>query len=174
MTPDQAKATLEFLLGTVEQESGAMQRVLAAVPAGQEEYCPDAKCMKALDLAWHIASSEIMFLTAAARGTFEGAGDGKRPDSIRTGADVAAWYKEELPKAVAQLRALTPEQCLAELNFHNIWKMPAYAWPQVGLTHSIHHRGQLSAYLRPMGAKVPSIYGPSADVSLEEALGAAR
>jgi uncharacterized damage-inducible protein DinB len=34
---------------------------------------------------------------------------------------------------------------------------------QLGVSHSIHHRGQLSTYLRPMGAKVPSIYGESYD-----------
>jgi uncharacterized damage-inducible protein DinB len=35
-------------------------------------------------------------------------------------------------------------------------------------SHSVHHRGQLSAYLRPMGAKVPGIYGPSGDTDIPE------
>jgi uncharacterized damage-inducible protein DinB len=39
----------------------------------------------------------------------------------------------------------------------------------MSLKHGIHHRGQLSAYLRPMGAKVPSIYGPSADEKTQSA-----
>jgi uncharacterized damage-inducible protein DinB len=56
-----------------------------------------------------------------------------------------------------------------EINFHNIWTMPAFAWAQLSLTHGIHHRGQLSSYLRAMGGKVPSIYGPSADTPLEAA-----
>jgi uncharacterized damage-inducible protein DinB len=43
------------------------------------------------------------------------------------------------------------------------FKLPALSYVTFAVNHSIHHRGQLSAYLRPMGAKVPSIYGPSAD-----------
>jgi uncharacterized damage-inducible protein DinB len=41
--------------------------------------------------------------------------------------------------------------------------LPAYVYLSFVQNHSVHHRGQLSAYLRPMGGKVPSIYGPSAD-----------
>ena len=53
-------------------------------------------------------------------------------------------FKAEKPKFVRVLRAV-PEM---------LWGF---------LFDAIHHRGQLSSYLRPMGAKVPSIYGPSAD-----------
>ena len=42
-----------------------------------------------------------------------------------------------------------------------MFQLPAVAYVQFNLFHSIHHRGQLSTYLRPMGAKVPSIYGES-------------
>jgi uncharacterized damage-inducible protein DinB len=42
-------------------------------------------------------------------------------------------------------------------------QIAGYSVLQLMLKHSVHHRGQLSAYLRPMGAAVPSIYGPSAD-----------
>ena len=50
--------------------------------------------------------------------------------------------------------------------FHNgalVLEQPAGAFLWFVLFDSIHHRGQLAAYLRPMGGKVPSIYGPSAD-----------
>ena len=42
-------------------------------------------------------------------------------------------------------------------------KMPAVTFLSLNVRHSVHHRGQLSSYLRPMGAKVPGIYGPSGD-----------
>ncbi|MGA3241300.1 MAG: DinB family protein [Bryobacteraceae bacterium] len=45
------------------------------------------------------------------------------------------------------------------------------AYLNIGLKHTVHHRGQLSSYLRPMGAKVPSIYGPSADEPRKAAAG---
>jgi Uncharacterized protein conserved in bacteria len=49
------------------------------------------------------------------------------------------------------------------VDFRGLFKFPAVNFLQVGLNHSIHHRGQLTMYLRPMGAKVPSIYGESYD-----------
>jgi len=50
-----------------------------------------------------------------------------------------------------------------------MWTQPAVTYLSLDMSHGIHHRGQLSAYLRPMGAKVPSIYGPSADEPLQAA-----
>jgi uncharacterized damage-inducible protein DinB len=41
--------------------------------------------------------------------------------------------------------------------------MPGIVYLSLIIKHSVHHRGQLSTYLRPMGGKVPGIYGPSAD-----------
>jgi uncharacterized damage-inducible protein DinB len=50
-----------------------------------------------------------------------------------------------------------------EVDFFGVVKMPAAALLSVAMNHGVHHRGQLAAYLRPMGSKVPSIYGGSAD-----------
>jgi uncharacterized damage-inducible protein DinB len=49
------------------------------------------------------------------------------------------------------------------IDFYGIRQIPALGFVQLGIIHTIHHRGQLSTYLRPMGAKVPSIYGESYD-----------
>jgi uncharacterized damage-inducible protein DinB len=49
------------------------------------------------------------------------------------------------------------------IDFRGIFSLPAYAYLQSGISHTIHHRGQLTTYLRPMGARVPSIYGESYD-----------
>ena len=51
------------------------------------------------------------------------------------------------------------------VDFRGILKFPAVVFLRIGLHHAIHHRGQLSMYLRPMGAAVPSIYGESFDAS---------
>jgi hypothetical protein len=58
------------------------------------------------------------------------------------------------------------EQLLKIVDFRGLFQFPAVVYIQVGMNHSIHHRGQLSMYLRPMGAKVPSIYGESYDARL--------
>ena len=48
-----------------------------------------------------------------------------------------------------------------------MFNFPAVAYLNFMLSHTIHHRGQLAAWLRPMGGKVPSIYGGSADEPFE-------
>jgi uncharacterized damage-inducible protein DinB len=50
-----------------------------------------------------------------------------------------------------------------EVDFFGMMKLPAVALLGIMIKHSIHHRGQLSTYLRAMGGKVPGIYGPSGD-----------
>ena len=77
------------------------------------------------------------------------------------------WYSAELAKHVERLRGLTGEQLIKRIDFRGIFQFPAVAYVQIALHHSIHHRGQLSMYLRPMGAKVPSIYGESYDAREE-------
>jgi uncharacterized damage-inducible protein DinB len=63
----------------------------------------------------------------------------------------------------ADFRPDTIDQLTRIIDFRGLFQLPAVVFVQVGLNHSIHHRGQLSMYLRPMGAKVPSIYGESYD-----------
>jgi uncharacterized damage-inducible protein DinB len=58
---------------------------------------------------------------------------------------------------------MTPQQLATPVNFLSLFTFPAFVYLGLVNNHSIHHRGQLSTYLRPMGSKVPSIYGGSAD-----------
>jgi uncharacterized damage-inducible protein DinB len=92
MQPEQALTVLNFLIQSAENEHATTAKVLAAVPAEGSDYSPDPRSMKAIDLAWHIASAEIFFMTGAAAGEFP-QGDGKRPDSLKTPADIVAWYR---------------------------------------------------------------------------------
>ena len=62
-----------------------------------------------------------------------------------------------------RLTQLSSEQLLKVVDFRGLFQHPAVLYLQFAINHSIHHRGQLSVYLRPMGAKVPSIYGESYD-----------
>lgn len=64
---------------------------------------------------------------------------------------------------VERLKQVKGEQLIQPVDFRGLFQFPAVIYLQLGLSHSIHHRGQLSMYLRPMGAKVPSIYGESYD-----------
>lgn len=166
MQPEQATFLLNFMLPQIKNEHKLTRKVIEAVPVDKGEYKPDPRSMSALDLAWHIASSECFFMNGAANGEFK-SGDGGKPENIRSSADVATWYGENFEKAVEQAARMSPEQLAKSIDFHGVFNFPAIVYLQLMLSHSIHHRGQLSAYLRPMGAKVPSIYGGSADEPFE-------
>ena len=60
---------------------------------------------------------------------------------------------------------MTPDQLMKSIDFRGMFQYPAVAYLEFAIRHTIHHRGQLSMYLRPMGAKVPSIYGESHDAA---------
>ena len=77
-------------------------------------------------------------------------------------AAVLAWYDQTIPALIEELAALPAEKLAQPVAFHTM-NYPAVHYLIMNLKHGIHHRGQLSSYLRPMGAKVPSIYGGSAD-----------
>ena len=157
MTADTAKTIADFLLQQTEQEYATTCKVLAAVPEEQSSYKPGEKCMSGLELATHIAASEPFFL----RGVISGAFEWKQSD-CKTPAEALAFYQESVPGLIAEARALSGEKLAAPIAF-GPWNEPAVNYLAINLKHGVHHRGQLSAYLRPMGAKVPSIYGPSAD-----------
>ena len=58
------------------------------------------------------------------------------------------------------------EELLRPVNMFGAFEMPAVEFVSLALRHSVHHRGQLRAYLRAAGSKVPSMYGPSADTAM--------
>jgi len=106
--------------------------------------------------------AEDRFLTAVANGAFDFT-PRPRPETVRTPADVNAWADEMLPRHVERLTALSGEALLKPIDFRGQFTQPAVRFVRFILNHTIHHRGQLSMYLRPMGAAVPSIYGESFD-----------
>jgi uncharacterized damage-inducible protein DinB len=162
LQPDQATFLLQMTLPALKNEYRITRKIIEAVPTDRGDYRPDAASMSALELAWHIASAESFFMTAVAAGEFNPAG-GKMPDSIRTSADVAAWYGETFQTNFDRLTQMSGEQLVKIIDFRGMFQNSAVLYLQFSINHSIHHRGQLSVYLRPMGAKVPSIYGESYD-----------
>lgn len=158
----QTKAIADYTLADYERERAITTSVIAAMPAGRENYTPEAKSRAALDLAWHIASVEVWMMDAVCDGHF-GALEPDRPGQIRSPKDVLAWYEQNAPQALERTRGLSGEQFAKEVDFFGKMQAPAVSYLTLMVKHTAHHRGQLSTYLRPMGAKVPSIYGPSAD-----------
>jgi len=172
MQPDQAKFLAETYLGHLNMEHRATTRVISSVPADHAGYKPDPKCMSAIELAWHLGSSEIWFLNGVVNGAFVPPEDGKLPENIQSGADAAAYYEKEFPAAVEKLSAMSGEDLAKPVSFFGVFNFPVVEYLGFATRHSVHHRGQLSAYLRPMGSKVPQIYGGSADEPFEHAAAA--
>jgi len=155
----------EFCILRRKAELPAFLRVLKAVPQSRLDYRPDPKARTAAELAWLLASEEAALLDLLDTGTvdwketspplrvheivaaFESNGDAVNQRLERL--DDAGWVKKG-----RLLMGDGPgwEDSIGEF----VWGF---------LFDEVHHRGQLSTYLRPMGGKVPSIYGPSADTA---------
>ena len=163
MTSDQALVILNAVgLPTLNAEHPVTKRVIAAIPDGKVDYRPDDIVKSAIDLAWHIVTAEVRFMNAVIAGAFD-LTPLPRPGDVRTANAVNAWYEAKFDEAFQRLKTVSGEQLIKAVDFRGIFQFPAVVYVQLGLNHSIHHRGQLSMYLRPMGAKVPSIYGESYD-----------
>jgi uncharacterized damage-inducible protein DinB len=162
MTPETAKCIADFLQPQLQQEHATTRNVLAAVPADQCSYKPSDRCMSAIDLASHIAVAEAFFLRGVLNGAFEW-----KPEELKTPAEVLAYYDNTVVPLIAQVGQLSGEKLAQAVTFA-VWTEPAVTFLNLHMKHMVHHRGQLSAYLRPMGAKVPSIYGPTADTEVEK------
>jgi uncharacterized damage-inducible protein DinB len=150
-------------LSTMEREFPVTMRVLKAFPAGRSDLKPTAKCRSAKELAWTFVI-EQKASEQALDGAINLAKMPTAPDSL---PEVIATY-ERSHKAFTERVKKTPE---ADLNktvkffvgpkqMGDVRKMDVL-WFM--LMDAVHHRGQMSVYLRMADAKVPSIYGPSAD-----------
>jgi uncharacterized damage-inducible protein DinB len=171
LTADQALFARDAALNGMRFEHAVTRRVIDAIPIDKGDYRPDEIAKSALDLAWHIVAAEHRFLQAVATGTFD-YGRSARPETITNSAEVSRWYADAFAPAVDQVAALPAELLTRPTDFRGLFTLPAVAFLSLGLNHSIHHRGQLSMYLRPMGAKVPAIYGESYDSAQASGAGA--
>jgi uncharacterized damage-inducible protein DinB len=162
MNADQATAIVELLTRTIENEGRSTRKVLSAVPTGNRDYKPDPKSRSAWEVAVHLAISDVWFADSILGGKFEWTGEPATPAEMTDPAAVAKWHETHLADRLAKLRAMSAEHMLRNVEFFG-FDGPACTWLAMMNNHSIHHRGQLAAYLRAAGSKVPAIYGMSAD-----------
>ena len=167
MNPESAKAMADFYLPVLAQEIETNVRVFKAVPEDERDYRPHSKSMSALELARHMSLEDVWFLQAVIDGQF-GAMPAQGEDSeVKSVAEAVDLYHDKMPALIEQVKSLSGEQLTQELSLMGVFNLPAIGFLSFMLRHTVHHRGQLSAYLRPMGSKVPQIYGGSADYPME-------
>jgi uncharacterized damage-inducible protein DinB len=153
----------EFCVAKRKAETKAFVAVLKAVPSQGRDYRPDPKSRTAADLAFLIAGEEAALLKLIDDGRIEW----QDPKPGKAGDEVALFEKSA---AAVNDRLEKMDDTAWEKKVDFVMPGGAGTWTDSlsefvwgFLVDQIHHRGQLSTYLRPMGGKVPSIYGPSAD-----------
>jgi uncharacterized damage-inducible protein DinB len=163
MQPEQAVFLLNAVaLPTLKNEHAVTRKVIEAIPLDKGDYRPEPVAETALELAWHIVAAENRFLGGIATGAFDFA-PFHRPAELRNSADVARWYGEAVAQHVERIEKMSASDLMKPVDFRGMFQLPAVLYFAFSSNHTIHHRGQLSTYLRPMGGKVPAIYGESYD-----------
>ena len=138
-------------------ESKTTRNVLARIPEGSD-YRPDPKSRTAHEIAWQIVCEERMSIEALESGKAEWA----PPPMPATMKEVLEAYEKQSAGMAQRWRALPAARWDGTLEFFGSQR-PASPMAWSFLFDIVHHRGQITTYLRPMGSTVPQIYGPSGD-----------
>ena len=158
MQPEQALFLRDNAIRNFKTEQPVTQRVIEAIPIDKGDYRPEEFAKTAIELARHIAGAEHLFINSVIAGAFEFGGPSPMA-GMTSSAEVARWYAESSRQDLEKLAAVPADALLKVIDFRGLFQLPAVAYLDFSIRHIVHHRGQLSVYLRPMGAKVPAIYG---------------
>lgn len=152
-----------LFVGFWEKEGDATRKVISRIPQDRSDYKPEPKSRNAREIAWLIVQEESALGKGFETGTLEW-NEVPTPASVKEILDA---YDKNHDAVTAKLNAADTArwegpmpfmfggtEVMRESGYNNAWGF---------LFDIIHHRGQLSTYLRPMGSTVPQIYGPSAD-----------
>jgi len=146
-----------------EKEAVATRKVLERVPEDKCDFRPHPESRMARELANLIVYTESALAVALESGRLEWS----EPATPKTMKEVLEHYRKNHDAVTRRLHAVDPSRWAQDIPMfvegHEVMKDSGFQTAWGILFDQIHHRGQLSTYLRPMGSKVPSIYGPSAD-----------
>ena len=160
----------DWFLAELESEAAKSRRVLEQVPPGKRDWKPHERSMQLgylSDLIANIPSWVGMAITRDELDIAPKDGPSQRPAPLNTSAELVA----ALDKAVATARQAL--QSTTDVHLETPWRLlaggqlafeqPRHQVIRDTFLHSAHHRGQMTVYLRLLGSKVPSVYGPTAD-----------
>lgn len=154
----------DMFLQTFEQECKTTLKLLRAFPAERGEYKPHEKSGSARQLAWTFVLEQGLASMA-----IDGTIDFKKgmPEAPATFAEIIPAFEKAAAGTAAKIAAASEEDLNKTVQFPvgpgKMGDLRRFDVVWSSLMDQVHHRGQLSVYLRLVGAKVPSIYGPSAD-----------
>jgi uncharacterized damage-inducible protein DinB len=152
----------EFHLQCRKNETNAFHRVLNALPQDKWDYAPHEKSQTVDRIVWTLVGETQALLDLIEKGEFTfNAPAGAPPQHLIEQFD--SKWDALLSKIEAMDEAAWNKTGRFLLNGQVRMEMPISGFLWMFFFDAIHHRGQLSTYIRPMGGKVPSIYGPSGD-----------
>lgn len=152
----------EFFVERRRAEHPVFMKVLEAIPASGMSYRPHERSPSTEQLVWTL-TNELRSCLGAAK-EFRGEWNTEPAPSLEEMVSLFARWSNELTDVVARMDDASWDRT-AQFYYGGrmVSEMPVSRFLWNILFDAIHHRGQLTTYLRPMGAKVPAIYGPSGD-----------
>ena len=152
---------LERFLRTWDDEAKNTVRLLRALPPAQYDFRPDATGRSLGELAWHLAEGDAYMSFGISNGGFTMETRPPNLDRPRTIEGLAPAYERVHQEAVDRIRALKPDDLDRALPFFGRdTPIRDILWNMI-ISHSVHHRGQLSLMCRLAGGEAPGLYGPN-------------
>ena len=164
---------VQTLLPEYEHEMGTTRRLLAIVPEADAAWRPHPRSSSLGDLAAHIATLPLwgrMVVQLPELDLGSGENASAAPLSFKTVAELLQQFDRQVSDTRAALAetsdAAMRERWALKNRGKTVFSLPrAAVFRSFVLSHLIHHRGQLSVYLRLRDVPLPSIYGPTADAT---------
>jgi uncharacterized damage-inducible protein DinB len=159
---------IDGYLPEFDREMGSTRRLLERVPFDDPEWRPHAKSMSLVKLATHISEIPNFGVRAMTGKEFDVAAPREPKPPLTSAAELVARFDANVAAAREALVGKTDPELMVPWKLVNNGK-EVFTLPRMGvlrtllINHIIHHRGQLSVYLRLRDIPLPSIYGPSAD-----------
>lgn len=160
----------EFFREELDREVERSRKALEQVPDGQYQWKPHEKSMIFGYLADMVATIPTWISMEIDRDELDIAppeGQGTKKEQKETKAELLKALDEAATGARSALEKTTDEHLMTNWKLlaqgNVVMELPRYQFIQETINHWAHHRGQMTVYLRLMGAKVPALYGPSAD-----------
>jgi len=163
-------AMKDAILPEFDHEMGTTRRVLERVPEADFKWRPHDKSFNLGQLAAHVANIPTWVTPTIDNAIFDLAtlGPDARPKEPTSASELIARFDTNVKTARKKLEELTDPTLLAMWTLkqgeHEVFTMPkASVLRTFVMNHLIHHRGQLTVYLRLRNVPLPSVYGPTAD-----------
>ena len=159
---------IDPVLAELAHESATTRRLLDRVPERHLAWKPHEKSMTLGRLATHIAEIPGWVGSIVEKDEFDIAAGGYVPPTIDRVPEIVAMFDRSVAAATETLKRQSDDRLLATWQLKKKGQL-VVEMPRMGMirtllmNHLIHHRGQLSVYLRLQNVALPSIYGPTAD-----------